>query len=162
MNIITFFENIAKAWSKEKRCGECWTFGAPLSNSGMNKSEPEKACCVHLFVTNYNTVSGYFTGSTGLKNRQWTDHNFIMYAVKDANIGVNTYNEQPGHCIDSSLWKTHCEPLLDCFGNGNEIDLCKFGFDDLINWRMEVVTNYQDSNYAGWRITATFREYDLN
>ena len=163
MNIITFFEDLTKKWNEENHCGNCWTFAAPLGEAEMNSSKKtdEEKCCVHFFVTNYKTSSSYTKNNqTGQKNREWCDHIFTMYAVKHSDISLNIYNEQPFHPIDESLWKTHLEPLQNCLGCGNEIDLCELGYDfEIFKWDMEIVKKYEDSNYTGWKINGIFRQY---
>lgn len=163
MNAIKFFEDLTVRWQDESKCGECWTFGAPLGEGEMNafQSTPGKECCVHLFVTNYKTSSSYTKDSgTGLKNREWTDHIFTLFVVKQSDISLNIYNEQPFHPIIESLWKSIIEPLQDCLGNGNELDLCELGYDfEIFKWDMEVVKKYEDSNYTGWKINGIFRQY---
>ena len=163
MNVITFFEDAVTKWNAEDKCGLCWSFGAPLSESGMNASEPTDAdkCCVHLFVTYYKTSTSYTKNTaTGLKNREWCDHIFTMFAVQGSDIGLNVYNEQPNHPINESLWKTHLQPLQDCLGCGNELELCELGYEfEISKWDMEVVKKLEDMNYTGWKISATFRQY---
>ena len=130
MNVITFFEDLASNYNDKQQCGECWTFGAPLSNSGMNASKSDAPCCVHLFLTFYRTSSNYQRNSiTGLANRHYTDHSFILYVVKQSRVDLNTYNEQTGHPIDASLWMSILEPLQNCLGSGNELDLCELGYE---------------------------------
>ncbi|MDV4026519.1 hypothetical protein CMT52_19515 [Elizabethkingia anophelis] len=163
MNIVQFFKDASEKWDLENKCGFCWTFGAPLSESGMNASEPkdEDKCCVHLFITHYKTSSSYTKNpNTGLKNREWCDHLFVMYAVQHSDIGTNIYNEQPFYPIDESLWKTKVEPIQNCLGCGNELDLCELGYEfEILKWEMEVVTKYEDMNYSGWKIAGIFRQY---
>lgn len=159
MDIINFFKATAEDFNAKKHCGFCWTFGAPLSISGMNSSKPAKGkeCCLHLFITRYKTSASFTTSATtGLKPREWTDHLFTMYAVKHSNIGVNTYNEQPLHDISESLWSTHLQPIKDCLGNGNELVICK-PFE-LIRWDMEVEQKFLDQNFTGWEISGVLRE----
>jgi len=163
MNVITYFQELADKWQKEKKCSSCWTFGAPLSESAMNASEPseETKCCNHLYVTDYETSAGYEKSqSTGFVKRAWTDHIFTLYLVKQATLGVNTYNEQLGHPIEESYWKTILEPLQQCIGNGNEFDLCEMGYEfEIFKWNMKVVKLKHDHNYTGWRILGIFRQY---
>lgn len=168
MNVITFFEDAVKLWNGkpdeeiEPKCGFCWSFGAPLSESGLNASESiaDDKCCVHLFVTYYKTATSYTKSNTGLKNREWCDHIFILFAVQSSDIGANVYNEQPNHDIDESLWKTHLQPIQDCLACGNELELCDLGYDfEIAKWDMEVVKKYEDMNYTGWKITGIFRQY---
>lgn len=158
MNIIQFFEQKTIEWNKSNHCNSCWTFGAPLSEAEMNATRhDDDACCVHLFVTTYRTTSGYQRTQTGLISRVYTDHHFVLYAVRHARLGINTYSEQPHHPIDESLWKTHIEPLQKCLGKGHEIDFCGSGLE-IQRWDMDVVKQYNDMNYTGWKITGTFRE----
>lgn len=97
---------------------------------------------------------------TGLKNREWTDHIFTLFAVQQSNLGINTYNEQPLHPITESLWNTHLKPIQDCLGNGKELELCEIGYPfEIVRWDMEVVQRFEDQNYTGWKIAGTFREY---
>lgn len=163
MNAILFFQQLAEKWNTEKKCNTCWTFGAPLSEKNMNSQEsPEDmTCCNHLYITEYETSSGYTKDSnTQLVNRAWCDHIFTLYVVKHSELGINTYNEQAGHPIDESLWKTILEPLQNCLGNGNEFDLCEMGYEfEIFKWNMKVVRLHQDNNYTGWRILGIFRQY---
>ena len=169
MNIIKFFEDLTILWNGNpdeeipSKCGECWYFGAPLGESEMNASQStdQDKCCVHLFVTYYKTSSSYTKNlQTGLINREWCDHIFTLYAVKQSRIDLNIYNEQPLHPIDESLWKTIIEPLQNCLGFGAELELCELGYDfEISKWDMEVVKKYEDSNYTGCKINGTFRQY---
>ena len=163
MNIRDFFKDVTCKWNSENKCNSCWTFGAPLSESGMNASKPteDKKCCNHLFVTNYKTSSSYTKNqNTGLKNRLWCDHIFTIYAVKHADTGLNIYNEQPNHHISESLLETHLKPLQECLGCGNELEFCEMGYNfELERWEMDVVKKFEDMNYTGWKISGIFRQY---
>lgn len=163
MNAILFFEQLAEKWNAELKCNSCWTFGAPLSEKNMNSQDaPEDmTCCNHLYVTDYETSSGYLKDTqTELVNRTWCDHIFTLYVVKHSTIGINTYNEQTGHPIDESLWRKILEPLQNCLGNGNEFNLCEMGYEfEIFKWNMKVVRLIQDNNYTGWRILGIFRQY---
>ena len=167
MNIVQFFKNVSDVWNEENKCGFCWNFSAPLSESSMNEYTPtnDKKCCVNLFITNYTTSNGYKLAQApginiGATSLDWCDHIFTLYVVKNAEIGLNTYNEQPNHDVEESLWSTILDPLQNCLGCGNEIDLCDFGNDfEIIKWNMEAVKYKDDSNYTGWKIMGIFRQY---
>ncbi|MGL5235236.1 MAG: hypothetical protein ACRC8Z_10875, partial [Empedobacter falsenii] len=118
MNIIKFFEDVTGLWNTENKCGKCWSFSAPLSESGLNATQAtdDDKCCVYLFVTYYKTSAGYRTAQNGLKNREWCDHIFTLFVVKQSEIDLNIYNEQPFHPIEDSIWKTVIEPLQNCLG----------------------------------------------
>lgn len=163
MNAILFFQQLANKWNTENKCMSCWTFGAPLSESGMNASNTtdDDKCCNHMFVTEYKTSSGYEKDQyTKMVNRAWCDHIFTLFVVKHSTLGINTYNEEIGHPIDESLWKTILEPLQNCLGCGNELDLCEMGYEfEIFKWDMQVVKYQHDSNYTGWKISGIFRQY---
>ena len=162
MNLIDVFSKIAKKWNDEKKCSSCWTFGAPLSDNTMNlvRSEDGAECCTHLFITRYSTASKYEVKNNFVQT-EFCEHSFTLYAVKHSDLGINVHSEEPEHEISESLWNTILAPLQKCLGCGNEIQLCAIGFPTAIitSWRMEPVINYQDSNYTGWKIMATLRDY---
>lgn len=163
MDVITFFDDLTEKWNAEENCGSCWSFGAPLSEAGMNATEkPDtEVCCTHLIITDYETSSSYTKNDkTGLKNREWCDHIFTLYAVRQSNLGINMYNEQDGHPISESLWETILKPIQSCLGCGNELELCEMGYDfEIFSWKMKATKYLHDQNYTGWRILGIFRQY---
>lgn len=161
MNIVKFFQDLANRWDAEQKCGFCWAFSAPLSESGMNSTAVNTPCCTHLFLTYIRNAHGYKNSpQTGLKSLEWCDVSFTLYAVQNTNLGINTYNETPNHPISESLWSTILEPLNNCLGCGNEINLCEMGYPfEIIKWDMETAIYHHDNNYTGWKINATFRTY---
>ncbi|RMZ60058.1 hypothetical protein D1632_10745 [Chryseobacterium nematophagum] len=163
MDVITFFEDLTIRWNTEEKCGFCWSFGAPLSESGMNatvKSETD-LCCTHLFITEYEISSGQEKNPiTKEINKSWCDHIFTLYVVQQSNLGINTYNEQIGFPINQSLWKTILQPLQHCLGCGKEFELCEMGYSfEILSWKMKKVHLKDDYNYTGWRILGVFRQY---
>lgn len=163
MNVIQFFQQVSTEWNEEQKCNSCWTFGAPLSISGMSGStqENDSVCCNHLFITEYEISNGYKKNDlTQQINTEWCDHIFTLFVVKKADLGINVYNEQTGHPIDESLWKTILEPLLNCLGCGKEFDLCEMGYEfEIFKWNMKATIYKEDQNYTGWRILGIFRQY---
>lgn len=159
--IIDFFETLIEKWNNEQKCGFCWEFSAPLSESGMNKHQSENPCCVHAFITDYATQSGYTKDRlTNLANREWCDHNFVLYVVMQSNLGINVYNEISNHSIDAGLWKSILKPIQNCLGCGNELELCEMGYNfEITKWTMQTVLLKEDENYTGWKISGTFRQY---
>ncbi len=160
MDIIKFFKDLATKWNEQKKCGFCWSFEAPLSESGMNATEISEDCCIQLFVTEYETDTGYsYNEKTNIPNGKHCDHIFSLYVVKPSNLGINTFSEIKGHPISESLWETILKPLKNCIGCGNEIDLCDMGFNfNILRWKMSVVKFKEDCNYVGWKIIGVFRE----
>lgn len=162
MNIVSFFQELSDRWNSEHKCGFCWSFSAPLSNSGMNMivAKDSECCCVHLFLTHIRTNYGYKNAPTGLQTIEWSDTHFTLYTVVQSSLGVNMYNEIPNHAIDESLWKNILEPLENCLRCGNELDLCEMGYHfEITKWDKETVILQGDNNYTGWKINGTFRNY---
>ena len=163
LNAVTFFKELAESWKAANKCGNCWSFGAPLTEAGMNTQQPQSGseCCVHLILTKYRVGSTYkYNDTTKLQNYEACNHNFTLYAVvQRSDTGQNVFNEIEGHPISESLWTEVHEPLLDCLGCGREMDLCALGYDfDIISWDMEAVIFKEDQNWTGWKITGSFRE----
>ncbi len=159
MNLVRFFEQLARKYNDIQKCGFCWTFGSPLSNSGMNATQSErgKECCVHLFLINYEIQHGFNRSpQTGLKTVEYCDHYFELKVVKHTNLGVNTFNEQPYHEISESLWSEVLEPLQNCLGCGSVLDTCDNPFE-VMDWKMSVIQREMDDNYTGWKIKGRFR-----
>lgn len=165
--IINYFEKLAEQYNSENKCGFCWSFGAPLSESAMNKqlAEEGKQCCINLFVTDYQISSFYKVNDiTGLTNYEACDHRFTLYAVQQReDIGQNTFNEIPGHNIDTSLWRELLQPLQDCLGCEKELYECMLGYDfQVLAWDMVLVKFKEDRNLTGWKISGRFRVPALN
>lgn len=162
MDLVQFFQDLADKYAADKKCGLCWSFGAPLSESGLNKQEitQENVCCVQMFLTDYSIGSEYrYSQRTELLNFERCLHNFTLYVVQQVDdTGISTYNEITGHPISQSLWQTVYKPILDCLGCGKELYLCELGYDfDIIKWALKKVHLRGDRNLTGWKIDGTFR-----
>lgn len=162
MDIVQFFKDLTAKYNAEEKCGFCWEFGAPLSESGMNKQQidQDRACCVHLYLTDYSERSEYrYNGQTGLNNYEACLMDFTAYVGQQReDIGQNTYNEIGGHPVEEGLWAEVYKPLRDCLGCGRELYLCELGYDfDITKWNMKKIIFKDDKNFTGWRIDGTFR-----
>ena len=165
--IIDFFKALAAKYNDEQKCGFCWEFGAPLSESAMNNQQAVEGrqCCVNLFVADYKISSIYsVNNNTGLTTTEDCDHRFIVYVGQQReDIGQNVYNEIEGHEITSSLWAEVYKPLMDCLGCDRALYECELGFDFRVTaWDMETVKFKEDRNFTGWKITGRFRVPNLN
>ena len=165
--IIDFFKALAAKYNDEQKCGFCWEFGAPLSESAMNNQQAVEGrqCCVNLFVADYKISSIYsVNNNTGLTTTEDCDHRFIVYVGQQReDIGQNVYNEIEGHEITSSLWAEVYKPLMDCLGCDRALYECELGFDFRVTaWDMETVKFKDDRNFTGWKITGRFRVPNLN
>lgn len=162
MNPISFFEEQVKIWNENKKCGFCWQFSAPLKESAMNIQQIRESddCCVQLMLTDLRLTEQKSYGSNGLITANDCVYSFNLYALLPSRIDINTYNEIDGHTIEESKWKTHLEPLLDCLGCDTLLDICtiwKYPIQIPTWGAADVLINYQDANYDGWRIPITFR-----
>ena len=165
--IIEFFQALAAKYNDEQKCGFCWTFGAPLSESAMNNQQAVEGeqCCVNMFVSDYKISSIYgVNDTTGLTTTEDCGHRFIVYLGQQReDIGHIVYNEIEGHAITSSLWAEVYKPLMDCLGCDRVLYECELGFDFRVTaWDMETVKFKEDRNLTGWKITGRFRVSNLN
>lgn len=162
-NLVSYFKEQIELFDSQQKCGFCWHFKAPLSEAGLNTSVPDKEheCCVAMILTYYKVVPSFRTPTTGLTTTDTRDHIFTAYVVKPQadGLGRNVFNEEPGHSTADSIWESVLEPILNCIGNGNELDFCEnYSQFKLVKWDQDTVVNKADANYAGWRITGAIRE----
>lgn len=162
MDIVSFFKKLVDHYNTEQKCGFCWGYGAPLSESGMNKQEltEQDVCCMNIFLSDVEYRSEFrFSPSTQLPNYEGCFINFTLYVGRQIeDIGLNSFNEIPDHPVEESLWETVWKPLQDCFGCGRELDLCELGYNfDITKWDMKLVKFKDDKNFTGWRVQGTFR-----
>ncbi len=159
---IEFFKEQVKIWNENQYCGNCWDFGAPLSESGFEKYQLKegKECCYQLIITDYSVDESNEYNTASFARRKTCNHRFTMYIVKASSIDINTYNEIEDHPINESKWETILKPLFECFSCDAMIDYCAIvGYPVLIpQWRVEKVINKHSNNYDGIKITGVFRE----
>lgn len=161
MNLIKFWEGQAAKWNEIEKCGFCWKFSGVMTRSAMNKYEIRKDdCCVHLFLVNmwFNEVRTYRNPPFDAQSR--CQYGFTLFAVYPTDIGLNNYDETPGHSIEESVSKSIIQPLMDCLGCGLEFDECEFNGNLFMvpQWRADVRLNVGDANWSGLEITAIFEE----
>lgn len=161
MDIVDFWDRQTAEWASESKCGLCWNFGAPLTESAMNleQLEEETKCCINLFLTSLSFSKKIELANTGFTRSETCDYSFTIYAVTASRIDQNNYTEIKGYSKETSKWNTIYEPIIDCLSCNNVLDFCEIlGYNvDIIKWDAVLVSNYQDTNYDGWKINATFR-----
>lgn len=160
MNVVKFFKMQVEEWNEIEKCGFCWEYDAPLTNSGVNESDTENPCCVKVMVANleigqnreYNPTTGFLRNFT-------QDHTFDLHILHPDVIGTNVYSEKLGHPLEESKHEKIIEPLRKCITPENILEFCKFlGFQAKITaWRAFVRINWLDGNYTGWTIRMTIR-----
>lgn len=167
MDIVAFFKDLVSHYSEINKCGFCWAFGAPLSESGMNKQEMRDAevCCMHIYLTDviYRSEMRY-NATTTLQNYDGCNTSFTLYIGRQTeDLGLNSYDEIQDHPVEESLWDTIWKPLQECLGCGREFDLCELGWDfDITKWDMRMVKFKDDNNFTGWKVEGSFRTKNDN
>lgn len=165
--IVEYFRDLAEHYNALNKCGFCWTFGAPLSESAMNNQQAVygSQCCINMFVTDYQISSYYRVNDrTGLTNYEACDHKFTLYVVQQReDIGQNVFNEIPGHDISTSLWGELYGPLKNCLGCERNLYECELGYDfEVLSWDMVIVKFKEDRNLTGWKVSGRFRVPNIN
>ena len=155
MDIVSFWKNQIDTWNETEKCGLCWEFSAPLVTSQINIVQNE-TCCVNVFLTDIKfREEKQFNSITGLTTSKKNIWNFSLYALVKENLGVNNYNEIKGHPIDESKWETIFYPIINCLAIDTISDTCNFQVTQ--NGDAQLIHNYLDENYNGWKINYTFQ-----
>lgn len=169
MDVVGFFKQQVEAWDDEQKCGFCWEFDAPLTESGVNESimqtDPEDCCPVKVFITNLSTRKNRsYNTTTGFLNSYSVDYTFTLHALKFDRIDTNVYQEQLGHPVSESKWETILKPIQSCLCEENVLSFCDLICKkiDITAWNEVVRINWLDNNYTGWSITMTLRDYDCS
>lgn len=161
MDIVNFWDLQTAKWSEDDKCGLCWAYGAPLTESALNleQLEEDTKCCVHLYLTSLQFSKKVTFATTGFVNSESCEYSFTIYALKPSRIDLNNYTEIKGYSKETSKWVTVYEPIIDCLSCENVLDFCEIlGYNvDIIKWDAFLVSNFRDTNYDGWKINATFR-----
>lgn len=162
MTAISFLEKLVNKWDEEQFCNDCWAFSVPMSMDRMNAYIPEqgKECCYTMFVTSHVLTPAIEFLRDGRTRHLYCDEILTLYIVKGTNMGVNAYNEEPGHDINESLYRLIWEPLADCLGCGTELTVCEtWAKYSMTSWTMEATnTLINDANYVGYRCTLKLRK----
>lgn len=166
MNIVDFWEKQITKWDEEQKCGMCWSFKAPLSESAVNivQPEPDKECCVQVFLVRervpaFNTTYNY-NATTGFANDVTCTTGFQLLFLVPSNIGLNNYNEIEGHPEAESKWNTILWKLEDCLKCELALDFCEFlgSQQRVTRWEGQQAVNYLDNAYTGYRVTVNFQQ----
>lgn len=167
MDVVNFFKEQVSLWDEEEKCGFCFEFDAPLTDSGVNESQmqtnPDECCPVKVFLTNLRERKNRtYSTSTGLLTDYTIDYSFTLYLLKLDRVDTNVYAEQLGHPICESKWSTILRPLQECICEETILEFCKIIGKriDITAWDASTKINWLDNNYTGWAINITLRDYD--
>jgi hypothetical protein len=163
MDIVKLFQDIANKYNADNKCGFCWSFGAPLTESGINASENTdlNKCCVKMFLTDLVFEKGFAEDNQKNSYPTHCDYIFNLWVGLPTNLGINNYNETPNHLITESNWATIYKTLIDCVGCGFNENFCRdFGVNlSIKKWRLNQVIKFGDDNLCGYKINGHFRVY---
>lgn len=165
MNIVDFWQAQVAKWNEEEKCGLCWTFDAPLTESGVELYQPEtgKECCVHVLLTQDKvppfTMVNQYSQQTGRMNQRTCSWTHQVYFVMTTDLGVNNFSEIKGHSTESSRWASVLQKLQECLACDANLDFCEIMGADyrVTQWSAAQVVNYTSHNYTGYRLTITFQ-----
>ena len=167
MNVVDFFKRQVTKWDDELKCGFCWEFDAPLTESGVNESvmqtDPDDCCPVKVFITNLSERKNrQYQQTTGLLQRYSTDYTFTLHALMFDRVDTNVYSEQLGHPVSESKWETILSPIQSCICEEEILEFCEILCKNIhiLAWNAITRINWLDNNYTGWSITITLRDYD--
>lgn len=166
MDIVKFWKEQVEKWNEDNKCDLCWDFSAPLIESASNIVQPTqgKECCVKVMllrerVTAFSTSNNY-NSTTQLLVNQNCSTSFQLLVLFDSKLGINMYNEIKGHSTDESVWVTKLSVIEECLKCDANLDFCLFLGNQyrITQWSGVQVVNYLNSNYVGYKITATFQK----
>lgn len=165
MNIVDFWSKQIAKWNEEEKCGMCWQFFAPLTESSVNVAElrEETKCCVQVFLIR-GTLPAFSTqyqyASTGFVNQVTCTTGFQLLFLVAGDIGTNNYNEIEGHSTVGSKWEDILWKLEECLKCELALDFCEFlGEQQRITaWQGQQVVNYLGNAYTGYRLTVNFQQ----
>lgn len=166
MNIVQFWEQQVAKWDAEQKCGMCWHFEAPMTESAVSIIQPPegKECCVQVFLVrervNAFTTTYNYNANTNLVNQVRCTTNFQLYVLIKGDIGTNNHTEIKGHTTEKSKWDDILWKIEECLSCDALIDFCTFlGYNpNITNWSGQQVVNYLDQAYAGYKLTVGFQQ----
>lgn len=160
-DVIGTLAEMVEAWNLEEKCDLCFEFTAPLRESDLNEYQMKgDPCCVLFAVTDYRfECSSPVNRQLGLRTLGAEIHNFNLHVLSQDNIGLNVYNEIPGHPLSESKWATILQPLAECVAC-DLLQFCEYlGFEmEVSRWVMSPRIDWMDSNYSGWTINVQLRK----
>lgn len=162
MRLVEFFTKQIEKWNLENKCGQCFEFHAPLTESALNKQQLQNSCCVSVMLTR-DRVNAFGTDFTvdrrfGFNSDEWKYKNFTLLFVLPQGLDLNNHTEILGNEIDNAKYVV-LEDLEECIDE-MELDFCDLIKESwmLSNWTATQLINYAANNYTGWRVNVTIRQ----
>jgi len=169
MDIVGAIAQMVEGWNGdplseppiEARCGLCWEFTAPMRESDLNEYQFRgDGCCVLVAVTDYTwECNAPINRATGLRLLGAEVYNFNLHFLVSKEIGLNVYNEIPGHQVSESKWTSVLKPLADCIAC-SPLDFCEYLGQPLevSRWVARPRMEWLDQQYTGWTVQVQLRK----
>lgn len=165
MNFIDFFQQQVDKYNDDERCGLCWFFSAPLTESASNIQQlrEETKCCVQVMFLQdkqaaFSVSAIYDERTTYIKDRFCTENFRLLFLIPDV-IGKNNYNEIEGHPIEESRSVKLME-LKECIGCDFQLDFCEIiGTTwQVMKWEGYQRILFNDTNFIGYEVNVTLKK----
>lgn len=163
--IVEYLNEVVQKLDKERRCGFCWVFSAPLEEqTGSIRQLRDDECeCVHLYITRLNISHSQRFGSVFRTVIEKTkQYHVTFYALIEAELSENNWDEIKDYPISDSRYLKYLKPLGNCL----EPDLFS-RFCEVLNypmritsWSAECIPNPRiyDRDFIGYRVNVTFEK----
>lgn len=157
MNPVSFWSALIKSYNRQKKCGFCWNFYAPLTEIKLNQVQLKKECCVNVFLVwdkgvDFDTQVN-FDNDKGITINPMERLHYDIYFLMQSTEGKNNYNEKRFHSVNESRYETIIKPLHQCINMDIITDVCaEFGISSFSG---KNIYDYQDEQYYGVRISVT-------
>lgn len=164
MNFIELFQKQIEKYNADQKCGYCWFFSAPLTESAANIQQlrDDAKCCVQVMYLQdrqaaFSVQTNYDERTTFIRDRFCTENLRLLFVLPDE-LGKNNYNEIDGHPVNEGRWED-LMTLKDCIGCGFQIDFCELiGVQwQVVKWEGFQRILYLDNNYIGYEVNVTLR-----
>ena len=156
LNIVKLWEDLARQFNYEERCGKCWRFFAPMEEKRLNIIKGSDQCCINVFLLrnkgqDFGSTLTY--GQEGYLSNTFTREQYDILFLISSKEGINNYNELEGHNVLESRYETIFKPLRECITNDIITSICEHS--KVEQWTGRYVYDYQDEQYYGLRISIT-------
>ncbi len=152
MNIVRANEAVFNALNTVVSCGYNWVFTYARMDYANLKVTGDQY--YHGFIESFDTRS--LRDSDGIKGGE--EHRYVLKILTDSLFDIQVFNElDPSDA--KSKFSEYVEPLLECFEDAYESELCKLGFS-LTRFIIKTKYNAKDQNMDGIQCEVVVRYGD--
>lgn len=148
MNTVRINESVFAAMNTAQSCGYGWHFTYAREDYANLAKHPQEDT-VHAFMQGFTMTKNYDPSDGQLVS---TTHRYTLRLLLDSLFDWQIFNELlPAQ--QNSKFKDYVEPLLDCFDDAYQSELCKLGAGVT---RLAISDEYNafDQNKDGIRVDA--------